>query len=279
MKTHTQDEIDDRFEKLPKVLQDALFDPKIAQKIFAIGDQFELTIEQIGFLAEETGFVMLGLTRPNMFKDAIQERLGTDNAKGESIAHEINNQIFFPLRETLKSSLGMDIVQEKISMEAMPPPPHPQVPVAPQEFVPRPPERQKPPVEDIIFRGDENDKNKGGMAPKEEEKPKGQPMPPPASVTPQKSQIPFFNIRPIPKEPLPRRSEIPKKLEIMPGGGMMSIPTMPLNHKPVMPQEKTDTSESKKPLQETLPEEKREGQREEKSPPLRKNDAYKEPIE
>lgn len=278
MKTRTQDEIDDRFGKLPNVLQDALFDPKIAQKIFAIGDQFELTIEQIGFLAEETGFVMLGFTRPNMFKDAIKERLGVDNTRGESIAHEINNQIFFLLREAMKSSLGIDIVQKK-TLE-------PVKPSIPSEPKPSPPEHERPKPEIMDVRkenGEIKDKR-----PVREKKTEELPQTPPKEPPYISSKIPFFNIRPVPKEPLPRQSEIPQKPEIMPGGGMMSIPTMPLNHKPALPQEK-DTAppkEPKKHIQEDVPEKKEDVILTAGKPPLpegeRKDpggDPYKESFE
>lgn len=279
MKTYTQDEIDSRFEKLPRVLQDALFDPKIARRIFAVGDRFELTIEHIGFLAEETGFVMLGFTRPTMFKDALKERLGADDARAQSIAHEINNQVFFPLREIMKSALGTDVILEKIVEQSEPPAPS-KIPISQEESI----LLQKPLPQALqaktIDLRQEAIKETSKKEKKLEERIKetgGEPQ----SI---KSKIPFFSMRPVPKEPGPRQSEIQKKPEMMPGGGILSLPTEPPKHEPPAPQEKMGMPPQEQLKQEVAPVEKKEVAKEKSLPPEKEerkpiNDPYKEYIE
>lgn len=271
MKTYTQDEIDSHFEKLPKVLQDALFDPKIARRIFAVGDQFELTIEKIGFLAEETGFVMLGFIHPNMFKNTLKERLGIDDTKAQSIAHEINNQVFFPLREIMKSALGMDIVLEKTARPekpaAFPIPSVPMPPIQPQKPLLTAPQ---PKIIDLRMEAAKEILEKD-KKPEERIKETGEG---PESV---KSKIPFFGMRPVPKEPLPRQSEIPKKLEVMPGGGILSLPTEPPKHEPPAIEEKMSAPPQEQPKHDEARSTKYEVRGDELQPLLKSNSIEKNP--
>ncbi|MBI3273692.1 MAG: hypothetical protein HYZ69_00965, partial [Candidatus Colwellbacteria bacterium] len=280
MKTHTQDEIDDRFGKLPKILQDALFDPKAAQIIFAIGERFELTIEKIGFLAEETGFIILGFTRPTIFKDAVKERLGIDEAKAQLVAREINNQVFYPLREIMKSAIGADIVREKSAEIEQAPvvPLKPAVPQKPQEM-----------PQGLTIDLKKHEENKSDTLMTKEKKPEEHKDAPKMEPPHMRSKTPFFSMRPPPKEPFPRQSEIPKKPEIMPGGGMMSAPSMPLSNdkNSHAPQKNTREAlnEPIQHIQKTVPEEKKDNAISEKPPIPKKeeggisNDPYKERME
>lgn len=111
MARYTQNEIEEYYRKLPEVLRDALFSPSVAENIFAVGKKFGLTIEKIGFLAEQVGFIVLGLSRPPVFTRVLAESLGMDNDKAREIAKEINSQIFYPLREALKAAHQIEITE------------------------------------------------------------------------------------------------------------------------------------------------------------------------
>lgn len=110
----TQQQIDARLEKLPEVLKDALYSADIAEKMYVLGKKFGLSDEKIGFMAEETGYVILGLTPPREFVPALQEALGLDAEKTRELAREINRQIFYPLREELKKTHQIEITEEEI---------------------------------------------------------------------------------------------------------------------------------------------------------------------
>lgn len=122
MPTYTQQEIEDHYRRLPETLRDQLMSVENAERIFESGKKFGLTVEQIGYLAEESGFVVLGLTHPKDFVRHISERMGIDIEKSKAIAREINHQVFFPLREMLKNAHQFELTQEQIQQ---PPPPLP----------------------------------------------------------------------------------------------------------------------------------------------------------
>ena len=75
------------YEELLAVLKEALFSVEVADKIGEIGKKFGLTIEQTGIMAEETGYVMLGLTRPNEFVGNLARELGVDTDRAQDIAN------------------------------------------------------------------------------------------------------------------------------------------------------------------------------------------------
>ncbi|MDP3769422.1 MAG: hypothetical protein U1A25_03180 [Candidatus Sungbacteria bacterium] len=124
MAIYTQQEIEDHYRRLPETLRDQLISVENAERIFESGKKFGLNIEQIGYLAEESGFVVLGLTHPKDFVRHLSEHLGVDIEKSKAIAREINHQVFFPLREMLKNAHQFELTQEQIQE---PPPPLPTV--------------------------------------------------------------------------------------------------------------------------------------------------------
>ncbi len=102
------------YEGLPAILKQALFSTEIAEKMFEIGKKFGLTIEKTGIMAEETGYIMLGLTRPNELVGNLASELGTGTDQAQDIAAEINHQIFFPLREELKRTHDFDMGADEV---------------------------------------------------------------------------------------------------------------------------------------------------------------------
>ena len=97
------------YEQLPSILKEALFSTDVAEQMTEIGKKFGLTIEKTGIMAEETGYVMLGLARPNEFTGNLAHGLQINKDKATDIAAEINHQIFFPLREELKRTHDFDM--------------------------------------------------------------------------------------------------------------------------------------------------------------------------
>lgn len=118
MQKYTKEQLEAQYNKLPDALKDALFSVDVASKIYGIGRKFGLTIEKTGFMAEETGYVVLGLTRPTEFVQFLANVLETEESKTRAIANEINNLIFFPLREALKTAHQMEITEEEIQRGA-----------------------------------------------------------------------------------------------------------------------------------------------------------------
>ncbi|MEK9195344.1 MAG: hypothetical protein AAB975_03130, partial [Patescibacteria group bacterium] len=124
-----------RFARLPEPLKDEMMSVENSERIFEAGKKFGLTIEQIGFLAEEAGYVVLGLTHPNDFVGRLKDHLRVDEEKAKTIAQQINHQVFFPLREILKTTHQFELTQEQIQAS---PPPIPAIPHA-QPIIPKTP--------------------------------------------------------------------------------------------------------------------------------------------
>lgn len=92
----------ERYQKLPQVLKDAIFAEATADKVFNIGKQRGLTIDKIGEMAKEIGYVMLGITKPNEFVGNLQKALGVSKNDARAITADTNKEIFYPIREHLR---------------------------------------------------------------------------------------------------------------------------------------------------------------------------------
>ena len=147
MAHYNRPELEQRYERLPAVLKEALFSAEVAEKIFEIGKKSGLTIEKVGFVAEETGFVILGLTPPREFVSALAQRLETDAETARKVSLEINHQIFFPLREALRQAHQVEVGEAALQKEAFVPGKTP-APLVLQRIEARPPEpaAQTPPA-------------------------------------------------------------------------------------------------------------------------------------
>lgn len=112
MPKYTQQQLEERYQKLPDILKDAMFSADIAAKIFTIGKKHGLTIDKIGLMAEETGYIILGLTRPAEFIQILNESLAVEESKARAIAIDISHQVLFPLREALKTTHQVEVSEE-----------------------------------------------------------------------------------------------------------------------------------------------------------------------
>lgn len=119
MPNYTQQQLEERYQKLPDVLKDAMFSVDVAAKMFEIGKKYGLTIDKIGFMAEETGYIILGLTRPSEFVKNLTEALAVEESKARTIASDINHQVLFLLREALKTTHQIEINEEAIQKNSI----------------------------------------------------------------------------------------------------------------------------------------------------------------
>lgn len=94
--------------KLPKDLKDAIFSVDSAGIIQETGKKYNLMVDKIGELADETGLVMLGLTHPKDFISNLVRRLEIDAATARKIADEINTRVFKKVRDSLKKLHGIN---------------------------------------------------------------------------------------------------------------------------------------------------------------------------
>lgn len=237
MPTYTQQEIEDHYRRLPETLRDQLMSVENAERIFESGKKFGLTVEQIGYLAEESGFVVLGLTHPKDFVRHISERMGIDIEKSKAIAREINHQMFFPLREMLKNAHQFELTQEQIQQ---PPPPLP------------PPSRPdiRPPVIPVPA-----PRSASQSTPTPSPAPSKPPLPSPPIVPPKPPIPPSIlsksAIIPQPLAPLPsstlqqQKQEIPRPSPMLPKTIDIIKPTSPQAPSQIMQQKLLEEREKK----------------------------------
>ena len=158
MARYSQQFIEEQYQKLPEDLKQAIYSEDIALKLFELGRKYGITIEKNGFLAEEVGYLMLGLSRPEDFPKYVKERLDFNDEETVEVVKDINQLILYPLRQALKRAHQMEI-KEEVSVVPPPPPPRPiELPsktiVMQEKFEPiTPPPPPKPPPSPLATAG------------------------------------------------------------------------------------------------------------------------------
>lgn len=99
---YTKAELYEKFENLPDEIQEAFLSVNTYETIKKIVDQHNLHVDQAGQLSQEIGYVMLGVTRPEVFLSQIAEKVGVPMETAGEIVKEINSSIFFPIRTALQ---------------------------------------------------------------------------------------------------------------------------------------------------------------------------------
>ena len=197
MNNQKQKDILEKYAELLEDLQKALFAPETTEAIRAAGKKYELTLDKVGELGDETGLVMMGITPPSDYVKNLIQRLGVAPEKAKAIAEEINQKIFQPVRESLKKVHGL----AKAEPKPLPPPPTP-------SFVRRGEEiKTSPPLQ-------------GGTAPRGEVKPLPQkplPIPQPATKPlPPLNVIPPIFVKKMPEPAVPTKPDIIPQKPIAP---------------------------------------------------------------
>lgn len=103
---YTDEQILEMYKKLPEDLRNAIFSVEMTGAVKGIGEKYQLPIDKIGALGNETGMVMLGVTHSRDFIVNLGNRLNVDKETARKIADEINTQIFSKVRESLKKIHG-----------------------------------------------------------------------------------------------------------------------------------------------------------------------------
>lgn len=91
-----------RLAELPLDIKQAVESSDLDKKIQGIGVKFQLHLDQLGGLEDETLLVMLGFENSENFIDKLIKSMSLPRTQAEAIAAEINREIFTPIRESLK---------------------------------------------------------------------------------------------------------------------------------------------------------------------------------
>jgi len=110
---YTQEEILKKYQSLPEDIQEAIFSMDTANIIQKIAKENSLNVEKMGTLADETGLLMLGITKPSEFISNLASRLSINNETAKKVGQAINTQIFAKIRESLKKLHEEPVQKEK----------------------------------------------------------------------------------------------------------------------------------------------------------------------
>jgi hypothetical protein len=95
-------EMADRFTLLPEELQKVILGSNYQQQLFEIAKKHKMTFEELGTLELETTMVLLGMTRPEEYRDEIQIQLKKNESDIEALVKDINENVFTPVRGSLE---------------------------------------------------------------------------------------------------------------------------------------------------------------------------------
>jgi hypothetical protein len=97
-----QQKIEARMAELPEDVRNAINDDGLDEKIKAIGQKFNLHIDQIGALGDEVMLALLGFTPLAGFAGELAAQLSLDPVLAQTIVAEINSSIFVSIRESMQ---------------------------------------------------------------------------------------------------------------------------------------------------------------------------------
>jgi hypothetical protein len=102
MDENTTKLIRERFDSLPKMVQDVILSSDYENSLLEIGKQYQLNVEQLGMLEQETTLTMMGLTPLKDFETELIHQLNVDKEKGSQIVKDIDEKVFLRIRDLLK---------------------------------------------------------------------------------------------------------------------------------------------------------------------------------
>lgn len=104
--SYTPEQIQERYDKLPADIRQAIDSVDTTNTIVDIGEKHSLMYDQISELVDEVGLVMVGLTPSDRFAGNISRRMKVDIGKAMLVTKDINKEVFDRMRQSLKKIEG-----------------------------------------------------------------------------------------------------------------------------------------------------------------------------
>lgn len=142
MEQNIAEQVQKRMGELPEDVRRAIQSADFDKKLQDVATKHQLHIDQTGSLEDETLLVMMGFTQPAEFAKHIEEQARVPADKAAQIAGDISQQIFLPIRESMKKFM------EKPGKPPETPKPAPLTPAVASPALPASPkpESPKPPI-------------------------------------------------------------------------------------------------------------------------------------
>jgi hypothetical protein len=103
MEQNSEQLVKDRLAELPADVRDAIQSSDLDVKVQTIGTKNSLHVDQIGELSDEVMLTMLGFLPLESFASRLSQVLNVAPAVGDTLAADINTEIFGPIRESMKN--------------------------------------------------------------------------------------------------------------------------------------------------------------------------------
>lgn len=110
--------IEEQIKTLPSVTQRALHDFDWKTQILAIGTMYDLNLDQLDTLEQETTLVLVGLVPADSYVSELKKRLEISNTAASQIVEESNKKIFLPLRDLVLQYAEEDNEQHETLRDA-----------------------------------------------------------------------------------------------------------------------------------------------------------------
>jgi hypothetical protein len=91
--------IEEQIKTLPSVTQRALHDFDWKTQILSIGKTYDLNLDQLDTLEQETTLILVGLIPASSYVSELKKRLEISTTAASQIVEDANQKIFMPLRD------------------------------------------------------------------------------------------------------------------------------------------------------------------------------------
>lgn len=99
---YTKEQLKEKFEKLPADIRRVLLSEEVGINAQIIGRDTDITSEQALDVEDEVVAILMGTSHPKDFIQNIQTKIGVDQEKARAIAERVNEEIFQPVKDSLK---------------------------------------------------------------------------------------------------------------------------------------------------------------------------------
>jgi hypothetical protein len=131
------------YEKLPQELKDALFAEETGNNIYDICKRYGI-LENLEEIVDYVGQVLVGVTPPDEFQEALEKELKLEKEVAKKVAQEINRYIFYPVKTSLEEIYKIPVAPPPAGLKVTGAPPPTEVTPPSAEEKP-----EVPPKEDI----------------------------------------------------------------------------------------------------------------------------------
>ena len=103
--TKMEDMLKERFDKLPKVVQDAILSAHVTEHLRSLANNNKLHLDQWEKLEHEVQMTLMGFKEADELGSHIHDELGIPLDAANTLAQEIGHTVFEPIRQQLEREL------------------------------------------------------------------------------------------------------------------------------------------------------------------------------